>query len=63
MFRAISIAALSLLLAACGTTPEAELRYAAAGGTFMKLDTMYILQNRLEYGIGEGYGQDHLMAS
>ena len=45
MFRAISIAALSLLLAACGTTPEAELRYAAAGGTFMKLDTMYILED------------------
>ncbi len=45
MFRVISIAALLLLVTACGTTPEAELRYAAAGGTFINLDTMYILDD------------------
>ncbi len=45
MLHAISIAALALFLAACGTTPEAELRYAAAGGTFMNLDTMYVLDD------------------
>ncbi len=47
MYRAISIAALSLFLGAsmCGTTDEAELRYAAAGGTFMNLDTMYVLDD------------------
>ena len=45
MLRAISIAALAFFLAACGTTPEAELRYSAAGGTFVKLDTMYILDD------------------
>ncbi len=45
MFRVIRIAAALLILAACGTTPEAELRYSAAGGTFVKLDTMYILDD------------------
>jgi len=45
MLRAINIAALALFLAGCGTTPEAELRYSAAGGTFVKLDTMYILDD------------------
>ncbi len=43
--HALRIAALVLFLAGCGTTPEAELRYAAAGGTFVKLDTMYILDD------------------
>ncbi len=45
MLRAINIAALTIFLVACGTTPEAELRYSAAGGTFVKLDTMYILDD------------------
>ncbi|KKN24334.1 hypothetical protein LCGC14_0895980 [marine sediment metagenome] len=43
IFRVIRIAAALLILAACGTTPEAELRYSAAGGTFINLETAYIL--------------------
>lgn len=45
MSHASKIIALFLFLAACGTTPEAELRYSAAGGTFINLDTMYILDD------------------
>ena len=45
MFHVFKIVALSLVVAACGTTPEAELRYSAAGGTFIELDTMYILED------------------
>ena len=45
MFNRIRTIALLLFLTACGTTPEAELRYSAAGGTFVKLDTMYILDD------------------
>ncbi|KKL11873.1 hypothetical protein LCGC14_2541430, partial [marine sediment metagenome] len=36
MFHVFKIIAISLVLAACGTTPEAELRYSAAGGTFIE---------------------------